>query len=80
MNDLQSTFLILSASFSSTSYYFSSGITLKTVAFYSLRLHVCVVVFIHEKKTGLVEWKPRNITISFISHVMLCRAVQCNQV
>ena len=36
MNDLQSTLLILSASFSSTSCCFSSGITLKIVAF-SLR-------------------------------------------
>ena len=51
MNDLQSTFLILSASFSSSSCCFSSGITLKTLLF-SLRLRVCVqvVVFIHEKE------------------------------
>ena len=35
--------------FSSTSCCFSSGITFKIVAF-SLRLHVCVVVFIHEKE------------------------------
>ena len=33
MNDLQSTFLILSESFSSTSCCFSSGITLQIVAF-----------------------------------------------
>ena len=33
MSDLQSTFLILFASFSSTSCFFSSGITLKIVAF-----------------------------------------------
>ena len=33
MNDLQSTFLIFSASFSSTSCCFSSGVTLKIVAF-----------------------------------------------
>ena len=51
MNDLKSTLLILSASFSSTSCCFSSGITLKIVAF-SLRLRICAVVnilvFIHE--------------------------------
>ena len=48
MNNLQSTFLILSASFSCTSCCFSSGITLKIV--FSLRLLGCVVVFIHEKE------------------------------
>ena len=44
MNDLQSN----SASFSSTSCCFSSGITLKIV--FSLRLPGCVVVFIQEKE------------------------------
>ena len=54
MNDLQSTFLTLSACFSSTSCCFSSGIILKIVALFSLRLCVCVVL-IHEKKiTGSV--------------------------
>ena len=42
MNDLQCTFLILSASFSSPSCCFSSGITSKIVVF-SSRLHGCVV-------------------------------------
>ena len=54
MNDLKSTFLILSASFSSTSRCFSSGITLKVTLLFSLRLDVCVVVsvvvLIHEKE------------------------------
>ena len=50
MNELQSTFLILICIFFlPTNYCFSSGITLKIVAF-SLTLHVCVVVFIHEKE------------------------------
>ena len=49
MKDLQSTFLTLSASFSSIKCCFSSGITWKSLLF-SLRLHVCVVVFIHEKE------------------------------
>ena len=42
MNNLQSTFLILSASFSSNSCCFSSG------NFFSLRFRVCVVVSIYE--------------------------------
>ena len=49
MNDLQCTFLILTASFSSASCCFSSGTTLKIVVF-GLRLCVCVVVFIHKKE------------------------------
>ena len=49
MNDLPSTFLILSASFSSTNCCFSSGITLNIVSF-CLRLHLCVVVFVHRKE------------------------------
>ena len=49
MNDLPSTFLILSASFSSTNCCFSSGITLNIVSF-CLRLHLCVVVFAHKKE------------------------------
>ena len=50
MNDLQSTFLILSASFPCTSCCLSSGITLKIV--FSLRLPGCVVVFINEKENN----------------------------
>ena len=49
MNDLPSTFLILSASFSSTNCCFSSGITLNIVSF-CLRHHLCVVVFVHRKE------------------------------
>ena len=49
MDDLPSTFLILSASFSSTNRCFSSGITLNIVSF-CLRLHLCVVVFVHRKE------------------------------
>ena len=50
MNDLQSTFpYIICIFFLPTNCCFSSGITLKIVAF-SFRLHVCVVVFIHEKE------------------------------
>ena len=49
MNDLPSTFLILSASFSSTNCCFSSEITLNIVSF-CLRLHLCVVVFVHRKE------------------------------
>ena len=52
MNDLQSTFLILSASFSSTSCCFSSGITLKIVAFQLEALCLCLYMFIHKEKTG----------------------------
>ena len=46
---MTSTFLILSASFSSTNCCFSSGITLNIVSF-CLRLHLCVVVFAHKKE------------------------------
>ena len=50
MNDLQSTFLILSASFSSTELLFLFWDNLKNRCFIcSLRLCVCVVVSIHEK-------------------------------
>ena len=51
MNDLQSTFLKLSASFSSTSCCFSSAITLKIIAFLSLFVLLCSFM---KKKTGSV--------------------------
>ena len=59
----ESTFLILSASFSSTSRCFSSGINSKVTLLFSLRLHVCVivnvVVLIHEKE----NWQcPPSVT------------------
>ena len=54
MNDLQSTFLVLSASFSSNSCCFSSGNSVwdnfkNRSLLISLRFRVCVAVFIHEK-------------------------------
>ena len=51
MNDLQSTFLILSASFSSTSCCFSPGITLKIVAF--LLEASCLCCCVHSRKRKL---------------------------
>ena len=54
MNDLQSTFLVLSASFSSNNCCFSSGNSVwdnfkNRSLLISLRFRVCVAVFIHEK-------------------------------
>ena len=63
MNDLQSAFLILSESFSSTSCCFTSGITLKIVAF-SLRLHG-VVVFIRDKEHEIgSQWQDLAVFFS----------------
>ena len=56
--------------FSSTSCCFFSGITLKIVAFFnSLRLRVCVVVFIHEKE----NWKcfSRLLSRHFFHHALI---------
>ena len=76
MNELQSTFLILSASFSSTSCCFSSGMALKIVAF-SLRLCVIcvkVAVFIHEKEklgSGVSSLLSHHFPPCF-DHVLQC--------
>ena len=62
MNDLQSTFDILFASFSSTGCCFPSGITLKIVAFLE-RLRVCVVVFIYEKENWQCLYRLWHATL-----------------
>ena len=75
MNDLQSTFLIISASFSSTSCCFSSGITWKSLLF-SLRLHVCVAVFILEKE----NWQcspPPPFCHATVHHACIPGEVHC---
>ena len=72
---MTSTFLILSASFSSTNCCFSSGITLNIVSF-CLRLHLCVVVFAHKKE----NWQCFSCLLS--CHFPPCfdlmlRCIQC---
>ena len=55
MNDLQSTFLLASASFSSTSFCFSSEITLKIVAFQLEALCLCGSVHLRQRKLELLK-------------------------
>ena len=58
--DLKTTFPISSASFSSTSYCFSSGITLKIVAF---QLEVsCLCSCVHSRKRKLAVFFPPSVT------------------
>ena len=54
MNDLQSTFLILSASFFFTSCCFCSGITLKPVAFQLEALCLCCCVYSRKTKLAVL--------------------------
>ena len=74
MNDLQSTFLILSASFYSTSCCFSSGITLKIVAF---QLEAsCLCCCVHSRKRKLAgPGRPPFVICHFpcFDHVLQCR-------
>ena len=70
MNNLQSTFLILSASFSSTSCCSSAGITFKIVAFQLESSCLCYCV--HWRKRKLAVFFPPSVTPSVTP---LCRIV-----
>ena len=67
MNDLQSTFLILSACFSSTSGCFSSGIIFKIVPFQLEALCLCCAH--SRKKTKQNKTKQKKKTVFFPSSV-----------
>ena len=58
----ESTFLILSASFSSTSCCFSSGMTLKIVAFYLEASCLCSSCCVHSRKRKLAVFFPPSVT------------------
>ena len=79
MNDLQSTFLILSASFSSTSCCFSSGNfwdNFKKWLLFSLKLRVCVVAvcpFTEKNWQELAVFFPPSVTL--LSIMLWSRAV-----
>ena len=72
MNDSQSTFLLLSASFSSTSCCFPSGITLKIVAFKVEASWLCCCVHSRKKKWQYVFFPP---SVTPLSTILWSRAV-----
>ena len=74
MNDLQSTFLILSACFSSTSCYFSSGIILKIVPFQLEALCLCCA---HSRKK---KKKTRSVFPVFCHTTFHHALITCSDV